>query len=421
MCWLSSPANSDEFLMASPGKTVFSETFTEGAISERWGIKQFFIIEDGVLKRSAHKPDESARVFLKEAAFHNVVIQFDFKFKGASELRLVTGGGGGYNTVVQVKPKHFQINTAKRKDEFLPSHQGECAVNFKQGCWFTMTVEFSGDEVLAYVDDEHFVIGKHPIIDTERTYLALQVEGTSAHFDNFKIWESVRKADWETVREKLVAKQLARGPAMERDIVEQEKHLKIQVLDRLSRTDKSYRQLVATKESLQVALKTDYPKAFQTHKELSKSVAKRKSELKKDPRYKLAQKAVVQANKAVRDYIHSRYPDLDELPKHIYHARYEAHKLAIHNDARLRELEDAVGQREQEQKAAFPGAFTDVDSLVEERQAYAKSLKEDPEFRKRQKEVANAVHAVEEYVFSVEPRLKELKDAIQAAKKLSNE
>ncbi len=420
-CHIPSLTAADEFLMVSPGAELFSETFEEGSISERWGIKQFFIIEDGVLKRSTHQPQESARIFLKEAAFHDVIIQFDFKFEGSSELRLVTGGGGGYNTITQVSTKHFQVNTAKRKLEFQPSHQGECAIDFEQGKWYTMTVEFEGSEVAAHLDGEHFVIGKHPIIDTERTYIALQVEGTSAHFDNFKIWKSVPKPEWESVCKELATRQKDRGAALNRSVFEEEKLLSLKLKDRLSRTDKTYQQLVAQKVSLESSLKADYPKAYQSHKELSKSTAKKKSALKNEPRYQETRKAISQAGKAIRAYVHAKHPDLEGLPKHLYYARFEACKAAMQKDPGLVKLEDALIQREREQKLAFPEAFVEVEVLVEKRRKYAMGLNRDPAFRERKRELADAVHAVEDYVLSIEPRLEQLKEAIQAAKKKTKE
>ena len=56
---------SQDFIMCSPGSEIFGETFEDGSLSDRWGIKAYFLVENGVLKRSDHHPEESARVFLK--------------------------------------------------------------------------------------------------------------------------------------------------------------------------------------------------------------------------------------------------------------------------------------------------------------------------------------------------------------------
>ena len=203
------PPATESFLMCSPGQVIFGETFTPGTVSKRWGIRAHYQINEGILQRTNHEPQETARTFLKDAAFHNVIFRFDFRFEGAAEIRLMTGGGGGYNTVTQIFPTHFQVNTAKRNNEFVPSMQGECAFDFKEGNWHTMTVEFHDEEVVAHVDKKHFVVGRHPIINTKRTYLAFQVSGTGAAFDNFFVWESAPKENWPTQRKQLAASQEA--------------------------------------------------------------------------------------------------------------------------------------------------------------------------------------------------------------------
>ncbi len=330
----------ESFLMCSPGKMVFSEDFTPGTVSERWGIRAHYEIADGILRRSRHEPQETARIFLKDAAFHNVIFRFDFRFEGASEIRLMTGGGGGYNTVIQVSPDHFQVNTAKRNNEFAPSMQGECAFRFKEGKWHTMTVEFHGEEVVAHVDKEHFVVGRHPIIDTERSYMAFQVTGSGASFDNFSVRESVVRSDWNNTRARLTEVQASRPAALKRDAREQYDLIMLNLRDRLSRGDATYRALLRRHEKLHAALKADYPRAFQTQKELSKEVARTRKEIKqREPRFKEMESAVHKARKKVKDYIHSVHEELDRLPRHMYYAAFEKHRKSMRNDSRLVALE----------------------------------------------------------------------------------
>ena len=46
--------------------------------------------------------------------------------------------------------------------------------------------EFIDDQAIAHLDHQHFAYAKHPIIDQERSYFALQVDQAGASFDN--IW-----------------------------------------------------------------------------------------------------------------------------------------------------------------------------------------------------------------------------------------
>ncbi len=399
----------ESFLMCSPGKMVFSEDFAPGTVSERWGIRAHYEIADGILRRSRHEPQEPARIFLKDAAFHNVIFRFDFRFEGASEIRLMPGGGGGYNTVIQVSPDYFQVNTAKRNNEFAPSMQGECAFRFKEGKWHTMTVEFHGEEVVAHVDKEHFVVGRHPIIDTERSYMAFQVTGSGASFDNFSVRESVVRSDWNSTRARLTEAQASRPAALKRDAREQYDLIMLNLRDRLSRGDATYRALLRRHEKLHAALKADYPRAFQTHKELSKEVARTRKEIKqREPRFKEMESAVHKARKKVKDYIHSVHEELDRLPRHMYYAAFEKHRKSMRNDSRLVALEKITVTLEADLHRAFPEAFREVDALVEKRKSYAASLKDDENFQGRRKAIAEANDAIKNYLHDAEPRLKQL-------------
>ena len=409
------PPAAEDFLMCSPGKAIFSETFTQGSVSERWGIRAYYKIDDGILKRTNHEPEETARTFLKDAAFHNVIFRFDFRFEGAAEIRLMTGGGGGYNTITQIFLGHFQVNTAKRNNEFAPSMQGECAFNFKEGKWYTMTVEFHGEEVVAHVDKDHFVVGRHPIINTERTYLAFQVSGTSAAFDNFSVRESTLKDNWPARRAGLSSSQATRPPAFKRDARQQYDLIILNLKDRLSRNDAKYQDLVSHNEKLKATLKTDYPKAFLTHKELSKDIAKRRKQIKeREPRFKEMESAVNKARKKEKEYIHSRHAELDDLPKHLYYAAFEKHRTSISRDSRLVALEKITATLEADLHRAFPEAFRNVDALVGKRHAYAASLKDDENFRTRRKAIAEANDAITDYLFAKEPGLEQLAAARMA-------
>ena len=416
-----SPA-SENFFMCSPGKVIFSEAFTPGTVSDRWGIHAHYKIDDGILTRTDHEPEKTARTFLKDSAFHNVIFRFDFRFDGASEIRLMTGGGGGYNTVTQISPKHFQVNTAKRNNEFSPSTQGECAYDFKKGKWYTMTVEFHDEEVVAHVGKEHFVIGSHPIINTERTYLAFQVSGTGASFDNFCVWKSVLKKGWRKKKDELTASQYSRPPAFKRDARERYELIMLNLKDKLSRNDPQYRNLVTHHANLQADLKSAYPEAFLTHKELSKRIAKERIKFReKNLRYKEMERAVNKARQKEKEYIHSKNAELEQLPKHLYYAAYEQHRRTMTRDANLKRLEKHTASLEAALHSTFPKAFQNVEELVVQRKAYALSLKDNENFSMRRKAIAQANDAIKDYLFQKEPVLKQLAGRRMAILKAQNQ
>lgn len=395
--------------MGNPTKVVSSDDFESGSVADRWGFRAFYAVEDGVLKRTSYQKEEAARCFLKDISFRDVVIRFDFRFDGAKEIRLMTGGGGGYNTVTQICPSYFQINTAKRKNEFNPSSQGECRINFKRGDWYTMTIEFSGDEVVAHVNEDCFVLGRHPIIDSERTYLAFQVAGGSASFDNFSMWKSKAKASWESERVLRLAEQTKRGPAFKRDAKEEYDLIYLNLKDHLKRTDSNYQKLVAQHTALSQKLKIDFPSANQTHKELVKRIASTRKELKKtEPRFKEMEQSWHRSQRAVKDFVHKKFPKLDEMPKQEYYWEYERCLAELLKDASLIKLIELSNELETRLHESFPAAFQDVDVLIEKRNLAQSQLKSNDEYRARKKEIADANRAIEVYCFKQEPRLMEL-------------
>ncbi len=141
--------------MCTPGELIFTEDFAPETVSERWGFKSDFALREGALLRTSVDPTDSKRVFLKDPSFHNTIIQFDFKLSGQTTyLRLVTGSGGHYNSVTQIHPNHFQVNTPVDRDAGLvPAQLGECVREPRPDQWQTMTVEYWDDEIVSHLSN----------------------------------------------------------------------------------------------------------------------------------------------------------------------------------------------------------------------------------------------------------------------------
>ena len=409
---LSQDATLNDLFMCAPTEIVCSDDFESDSVADRWGFRAFFEVEDGILKRTSYEATESARAFLKDVVYRDVIIKFDVRFDGATDIRLVTGGGGGYNTVTQLLPKYFQVNTAKRKTEFNPSHQGECAFEFKRGIWHTITIEFLGNEVVTHVDNNHFVIGNHPIIDTERTYLAFQVSGGAASFDNFCMWKAKPGSNWRVEREKLQAVQARRGPAFKRDAKEEYDLIYKNLKDRLSLTDSEYRRIVAVHANANERMKKEFPSANQSRKEIGKRISAAKKKLKEEkPRFKEMEQIFYRCQRAIKNYVHSKFPELDVIPKQAYYFRYEECLSELADDANLVRLVYLAAQAEKGLQVSFPEAFQDIDALVNERNLSQSRMRANDEYRLIKNEIAEANRAIEAYLFQQEPRLAELSEA----------
>ncbi len=394
-------------LMCLPGKILFSETFDLDTVSHRWAFKGDFSLRDGSLHRTELYPTENRRVRIQDSSFYNTIIQFDFKFSDrTTDIRLVTGSGGHYNSITQIRPNYFQVNTPSDRDAgFVPSHLGECVSLSQQNSWHTMTVEYWNDEMVAHTSVDTFVYGSHPIVNRTREYLAFQFDLPGASIDNVFIWQAIgQKKNWESVRNQLADTQ-ERRPPVSRTKEERIKYDLINVKSDLTRFDKTYQKLVALHESLQSSLHTTYPGAFQTHKQLSKQIAYVKKKTRETDRtFKEMEIAVNKARKAEDEYVVSLYPDLqalrsDDIPQHRFLSEQEQFRKQLENngDSQLGVL---VAETKRLQKAielSYPEAFKSIDEAIEKRKVIRQSLNDDPSFQSLNKQVVEAGKAVKEY------------------------
>ncbi len=405
--------------MNIPGELVFSEAFDPGTISKRWGFKEDFALREGGLKRTDFDPSEEKRVFLKDSAFHNTIVQFDFKLSGeTTNLRLVTGSGGGYNSITEITPDHIQVNTPKDADAgFVPSHLGESVRKSHRDKWQTMTVEYWGEEMVAYLNDREYVVGSHPIIDRTRQYFAFQFDRPGAVIDNVRVWEATgQHDDWKRRRMRLVKDQKERD-GVKRDPVDRFRYESVNLKSRLTLEDATYRDLVKKHADLKERLEDAYPEAFATHKELTKGILKKKLELKaNDPEFKLMETTVHKASRAEDAYVVSHKPALAEVSKELFRSELGIirKQLEKKGDEELARLVAETAKRQKELEARFPEAFASVDAKVEERKAARLALNDDPEFKARNREVADAHQAIKAYEHEADPQVAQLEEESKA-------
>lgn len=407
-----------ETVMCVPGELMFSEDFNPATLSERWGFKADFALRDGALLRTNVNPTEGKRVFLKEPSFHNTIIQFDFKLSGkTTDLRLVTGSGGGYNSVTQIHLNHFQVNTpVDRNAGFVPSQLGECIRKPRPDQWQTTTVEYWDDEILAHIGDNEFVVAKHPIIDRTRRYFAFQFDLPGASIDNVRVWTATgQRNDWTGTRETLAMAQANREP-VRRNPAERYKLEYMNLKSRLTFEDRAYRDLVAGHEKLQAALHAEYAEAFVTHKQLGKLIAKKKQHVKEtDPDFKIMESRVHKARRAEDDYVLSTKRELarfkengvnrNRFPSELGQVRAQ---LEAAGDKQLATLVTRTAELQANLETRFPEAFEKIDAAVEKRNAKRKDLNLDPDFRARNRAIVDAGKAIKDYEQQSAPDLTQL-------------
>jgi hypothetical protein len=405
-------------LMCTPGELIFSEDFDPETVSERWGFKADFALRDGALLRTNVDPDESKRVFLKDPSFHNTIIQFDFKLSGkTTDLRLVTGSGGGYNSVTQIRLDHFQINTPIDRDAgIVPAHLGDSSRKSKTAQWQTMTVEYWDDEIIAHVSHHEFVIGQHPIIDRTRKYFAFQFDLPGALIDDIRVWKATgQRKDWIETRKKLAVIQADRAP-VKRDPVERYKLEYMNLKSRLTLEDQAYRDLVAKHDKLQANLHADYAEAFITHKQIGKLIAKKKQHLKaSEPEFKAMETEIHRASRAEDAYVLSTSPELarfkeDGVPKQRFTSELGQVRAQLEavGDKQLAVLVAETTERQVKLETRYPNVFESVDAAVEKRNAIRKFLNDDPDFQDRNRAVVDGGKSIKAYEEQAAPNLTQI-------------
>lgn len=418
-------------LMCIAGDVLFSDDFNPNTVSARWGFKADFALRDGALLRTDVDPTLTKRVFLKDASFHNAIIQFDFKLSGqTTDLRLVTGSGGHYNSITSIHDDYFQINTPIDRDAgYVPAQLGECIRRSRPDQWQTLVVEYWGDEMIVHLSDTEFILGRHPIINRTREYFAFQFDLPGASIDNVRIWRAVgQRDDWNETRKKIMRAQADRVP-VKRNPLERYKIEYMNLKSRLTLNDKVYRDLVAKHDSLQAALHADFADAFITHKQFGKIIAKKKQEIKAtDPKFKSMETAVHRASRAEDDYVLSTSPELVRLKKdEINKNRFASElgqvraQLETAGDRKLAALVAETAKRQAGLEARFPEAFETVAAAVEKRNAIRKALNNDPSFKARNRVVIDARNAINQYERKADPKLAQLEAASKGeAKKIDS-
>ncbi len=400
-------------LLTEPRELYFAAHFNPDHLSERLWYNADWKAEEGILKRLPQGTGNT-RIFLRDAEYRDCVIRFDFRLGDARDVRLMTGSGGHYNTVLHLRPDHFFLQTAK--DESVPyfSYQhGECAYDFDPDRWYTMTVEFLGDEAIAHLDHEHIVHARHPIIDRKREYFAIQVDEHAAEFDNVQILTAVAKKNADSNRA-IIEAGIGKFPVT-RSLHEEFDIRKSNAHEWYYQRDEKYRGLIKRVDELDELLKQRFPEAFRSHKDFQKAIQKeRKRLLENEPVYKEALFATYRANRAIDDWLITQQPDLSRLPSSRKKAALDRLRLQFANAPELLALENQLSQAQAKLEADYPHLFiTDEEITARKKNAY-EALRTDPEFQRLTKERATAYTAQQDYLLETDEELIRLHALLQA-------
>ena len=407
----------DEVGARTPSPPILTETrnlyfgdhFEPGLVSERLWYSKDWMAEDGVLKR-VDNGTENTRIFLRDAEYKDVVIRFGFQIGRAKDIRLMTGSGGGYNAVIHIRHDHFFIQTAvDRSVPYFSYRHGECAYDFNEERWYTMTVEFLDDEVIAHLDPDHLAHARHPIIDRTRQYFAIQVDENPAAFDNLQIFTAtVKKAAAADAGRARVATAIGKFP-VEKSLNEQLQIQRTNAHEWFYQRDETYRALVKRVDELDERNRTLFPEVHRSHKEFHKHIAEeRKRLLDSDPVYKETLFATHRANRAVDEFLIAQQPEVANWPNSRRKAELERLRTRFANTEAYQNLVTAAEAAQAKLKADYPQLFVTDEEFNAVKKAAREKAKNDPAFKRANDERAAAYRAQQDYLLTVDKNLAEL-------------
>jgi len=384
-------------LLTAPRQLLFADHFSSGQVSSRWFFNGDWEAVNGRLQRG-RTGTENTRIFAKGLEYRDAMVRFDFQLQEASDIRFISGSNGAYNAVIHIHPDHFRIQTAMDPSGPFFSHwHGECAYDFVPDRWYTMSVEFLGDELVAHIDRKHVAYAKHPILDKTRGYFAFQVDQSRAAFDNVQLF-TVAKHPQLPENQRYIVTVANNNPAV-RSAEEQLRIARTNAHDRLYQADEQYRELVKRIDELDAKNRAAFPQVFRTHKEIRHDIADlRRTLLEKDPAYKEVLYSTYRAAKAIESFLVDRSPTTASLPDSRRKRELERLREKFKNDPRYVEL---VGEQQAAQtqlETEYPHLFVTDAQINHARTRRREELKTNAAFRKAIDERAAAWRAQQDYL-----------------------
>ncbi|HEX7896789.1 MAG TPA: hypothetical protein VF950_03460 [Planctomycetota bacterium] len=194
-------------LMLKKGELLLEDSFT----AESWGSKDWnkykgkWEIVGDQLKVAEVASDAHHPAVSRKAELNCAVIQFKFKFDGAGWLGF-SFDGKEHVARCMMRPDAFQV---VRMSGIGGTTKGETIdekkVKLADGAWHTIVIEIGGKEMLAQIDNTHFIFGEKAGVETDKTRFEFISGGQFAWFDDLKIWKAEPDPKWAQKKQLLIA------------------------------------------------------------------------------------------------------------------------------------------------------------------------------------------------------------------------
>jgi seryl-tRNA synthetase len=185
--------------------------------------------------------------------------------------------------------------------------------------------------------------------------------------------------------------------------------LKMNVHDKLYRTDEQYRSIVHALEAQKLKQHKLYPEVFSTIKQVLKPITAYRQELQaNDPQYKNIQQQINKTKRDLKDYVLSNNPQLTALKMSVYEAEFEKTRRQIAGDAEYQTLEQHQRELEQQLQEKYPKLYITNSEIQAQQQKARLGLKTDLQFKALIKVTGDLARAELDYRHAANPELKEL-------------
>jgi hypothetical protein len=204
--------------LAQKGASLFSDDFERAELGKAWlANTPSFTIANGIMVGSQTRPEHGA-VASAPVAFKDAIIEFKFRFEGATSINAVcddkafTGSHAGHICRVTITPRQIRLGDDKeggmrndilemRRDPARKAEGDKLLVGRGQAInttiephrWYRMTIEIVDDEMRVSLDDQPLgYLKSSGIAHPTKSHFHFTVTGKDAQLDDVRIWSAVR-------------------------------------------------------------------------------------------------------------------------------------------------------------------------------------------------------------------------------------
>jgi hypothetical protein len=202
--------------LAKKGAILFSDDFQRPELGKDWQVNTpTFTVADGVMTGSQTRQEHGA-VASARVPFQNAIIEFKFRFEGATAINAVcddkgfTGSHAGHICRVAITPKQIRLGDDKeggmrndilemRRDPARKAEGDKLLAGRGQSInhpiephrWYQMHIEIVGDQMRVSLDDQPIgYLQSSGIAHPTKTNFHFTVSGKDAQFEEVHIWSA---------------------------------------------------------------------------------------------------------------------------------------------------------------------------------------------------------------------------------------